>query len=86
MIGLGVDSLGEYQMVDATWDQFGSTLQFSKVYTRDSIEGGIPKHHYTGVIYPFGIGGCFSYDAEAGTQRKLGYWFMGRPKAYCPGY
>jgi hypothetical protein len=85
LIGMGVDSIGEFELEDALVDQLRFTVSFTKVYNRSASEGGTLKHAYDGIIYSCGMGGHFGAVPDELGVRQFGYWFMGRPRAYSGG-
>jgi hypothetical protein len=84
MIGVGVDSLGEFEIEDAVIDHALFSVRFTKVYSLPAADG-VLKHEYTGVLYPFGIGGHFGTAPDEMGVQQIGTWFIGRPKAYSGG-
>jgi hypothetical protein len=85
LIGMGFDSIGEFELEDATIDRTEFKVTFTKVYAHPAEDGGVLKHQYTGRIYSFGMGGHFGMLASEMGVAQIGYWFMGRPTAYSGG-
>jgi hypothetical protein len=83
----GLDSIGEFEIENATIDPMLFTVSFTKVYRGVIAGGGELKHKYNGILHSYGMGGHFGTVPRPGAENNLqiGYWFIGRPMAYSPG-